>query len=393
MPLTGAKRIAIVTNRFHPQVGGAELNIYLQALELSKHMEVEVLTPLRDNDERTEHDNGIRIYRLRDFLNPRNEFPRLEAATLCPSVFTRILAGSYDLVHCFPALNRNNMLALWASRLRRIPAFLTTFDAFDYARLLERHAMTRIKELRLTTRQRDYLSRFAAIFTISARETALIKEANRNTFLSIVPIQPQEYQQEHDVAGFRRDYDIPEDKMIILCLGRVAHIKGQDILLRAVPKVLERLRDFMVVFVGRTDYEPSFYREMEEYVDRNALQGHVRFTGAVPREKVLAALKACTIHVVPVRFMNSGAVVVETWASGRPVLQSNRVDPNYVEEHHHGLTFDVEDQADLSEKLEYLAARPDACRRMGANGKQLVAKQFLYEHLIGQYMETYERCG
>ena len=38
-------KIAIVLNRFYPEVGGAETNLYFQAQELSKRHEVTVFTP------------------------------------------------------------------------------------------------------------------------------------------------------------------------------------------------------------------------------------------------------------------------------------------------------------------------------------------------------------
>ena len=52
----------------------------------------------------------------------------------------------------------------------------------------------------------------------------------------------------------------------------------------------------------------------------------VIFTGSVSRPEVLGWLKYCDIHVVPVRFMNSGAVIVETWASKNTVIQSDVVE-------------------------------------------------------------------
>ena len=37
------RRLLIVTNRFHPELGGAEMNIFLQSQELGKYFDVEVL--------------------------------------------------------------------------------------------------------------------------------------------------------------------------------------------------------------------------------------------------------------------------------------------------------------------------------------------------------------
>jgi glycosyltransferase involved in cell wall biosynthesis len=102
------RRLLIVTNRFHPQLGGAELNIYYQARELAKHFEVDVVTPLRDNDPKREEIDGFRVFRQYNLYNPLNRMPYKGHRALCPALPTRILSGGYDLIHCFPAPNPNN---------------------------------------------------------------------------------------------------------------------------------------------------------------------------------------------------------------------------------------------------------------------------------------------
>ena len=387
------KRLALVANRFHPQLGGAELNTYFQSIELSRFFSVDVITPIRDRDPRREKTSGVRIFRVHDLYNPLNRFPSLGSETLCPSVFGKILTGGYDVIHCFPALNRNNLLALTAARLRGIPAFLSNFDLFNYTELLESSSSIDFEKLSLTKRQKKHLGRFDAIFTISERETRLIREANENVFLSTVPIKIEEYEDRVDEPAFRRKYGIPSDAQIVLCLSRVSRVKGQDVLLKAVPLLREKLDRFVVLYVGRTDYEPDYYAEMQDFVERERLEDHVIFAGGVPREDALAALRLCAVHVLPMRFMNSGAVVVETWASERPVIQSTRIDPNYVKEGENGLTFKIEDPDDLVEKIAHLLREPELCRRMGEAGRKLVEQRFLYPHLIDQYLRTYETYG
>ena len=65
-------RVALVLNRFWPEVGGAETNLYVQAVELARQFDVTVFTPKRLADEADEEEHaGFRGHRLRDALNPR----------------------------------------------------------------------------------------------------------------------------------------------------------------------------------------------------------------------------------------------------------------------------------------------------------------------------------
>lgn len=389
------KRLLVVANRFYPQVGGAELVTWFQTVELGKHLDVDVITPVRDRNPRRETVEGIRILRAYNLRNPWNRFPYLDAFTLCPGVASGILTGTYDLVHCFPAINRNNRLAVAAARLRGTPVFLTSYDAFDYSAVVNREGFEPgdLDRLTFSESAKRQFERFSAIFTISERETRLLKAVNPNTFLSTVPVRLDEFDPPPDIAGFRKKLNIPEGVRIVLSLSRVSHIKGQDILLAAIPHLRERTRDFVVVIAGRTDYEPEFHRELQDYVREHGLGGVVLFTGSLSREDALAALAGCAVHVLPMRFMNSGAVVVETWASRRPVIQSNRVDPNYVVEGENGFTFDVGDPAGLAARITEILDDPGRADRMGVNGRKLVETRFLYSHLAAQYLEVYRRSG
>jgi glycosyltransferase involved in cell wall biosynthesis len=389
------KRLLLLTNRFHPELGGAEWNIFLQAQELSKHFDVDVFTPLRDRYPRRQREGRVRITRGIDLYNLKREFPNLKSETLCPGVFLKTLLGNYDVIHCFPGLSRNIVLALAAARVRRIPVFLSNFDLVDYRPLVEsgRPIREELDKLSLSPRKSQLLGRMSAIFTISVGETNIIKQANPNTFLSTVPIVLDEYEQEVDVSDFKQRYGVPDDVPVILCLGRVARLKGQDLLVRALPLLRDQLERFHVLIVGRTDYEPDYVAGMEEFIRQNDLRDRVTITGGVPRKDVIGALKACDVHVLPVRFMNSGAVVVETWAARKPVLHSDMIDPCYVVEGENGFTFRSEDIQDLCDKLVPMLQDAELRHNMGVNGRRLVEEKFLYPHLIQQYLEAYKKYG
>jgi glycosyltransferase involved in cell wall biosynthesis len=91
--------------------------------------------------------------------------------------------------------------------------------------------------------------------------------------------------------------------------------------------------------------------------------------------------------------MNSGAINTETWISGNPIIQSSRVDPNYIEEGVNGYTFDIDDESSLVEKLVLVLEDPERARKMGENGKKLAMEKFLYPALIAQYLGAYRDHG
>lgn len=384
------KKLLIITNRFYPQLGGAEINITFQARELAKEYDVEVVTPLRDNNPTQEVVDGYIITRVRDCYDGNKPFPNQAAVTLCPSIFFKVLFGNYHLIHCFPALNNNTLLAMIAAKMRGIPIFLSNFDLFDYASYLKKHPndIDGIYKMKLGRKQQTFLKFFTSIFTISKRETQLIREVNPHTYLSTVPITLDEFEQPLDLDKVKRKYHL-RNVPLLLCLSRISYLKGQDILIHALPLLKQRLKDFQVLVVGTDSYEPEYSKTLKRYVEEQDLVNNVIFTGAVGREEALAILKLCHIHILPVRYMNSGAVVIETWASRKPVIQSGKVDPNYVVEGENGYTFDLKNPRDIVDKICLLIENPAKCREMGEKGRKLVEEKFLYPQLIKMYKAHY----
>jgi len=143
--------------------------------------------------------------------------------------------------------------------------------------------------------------------------------------------------------------------------------------------------------VGRQDYEPEFFETLCTLVYDSPYRERVHFTGMVEREEVLAWLRYSDIHVIPVRFMNSGAVVVESWASDTPVLQSDVVDPNLVEEGINGYLFRSESVAECAYKMRLAYNERRNLADMAKHGKDLVYQMYTYDYLINLYNTVYNR--
>ena len=384
-------KLALVTNRFWPEVGGAETNIWFQARELARHHDVTVYCPRRlaESPARESTQEGIRIRRLWDLRNPGNRFPNRAINTLCPGIFLRLLFARFHIVQCFPALNHNNILAVLACRLVRRPCLLVSFDFIDYSRLMQSTGRTTglLDDYKLPTWRAFFLRRFAHIFTISDRETEFVRQYNPNAEYSPVPVEISEYETEPD--DYRKNYGIAESDFVFLMLGRVAHTKGQDLGVRAFAKIADQVPDARMVIVGRSDYEPEFLTEIESVISENDIGDRVTFTGMVQREEVLGWLHHADAHVVPVRFMNSGAVVVESWISGTPVIQSDVVDPNLVREGINGFLHRSEDVDDLAAAMLRAYAARDSLAGFAAVGAKLVRRRYTYQALVDLYGQRY----
>lgn len=383
-------KLAIVTNRFYPEVGGAETNIFYQTKALAAHHDVTVFCPKRIERPATETCDGFRVRRMWDVLNRPPQYPNLKSKTLCPILLWELLRGRYDIIQCFPAINYNNILAFIAAKLLNIPYILCFFDFIDYAGYIQAHGKVPKDVLDNTPvkwYQKIILRKMDKAFAISMKELEFLKKFNPNIEFSPVPVDTKEFARKTDKPVLMSTWE--SVSFVFLCLGRVSHIKGQDIALNAFALAASKMPGARLVFVGRSDYEADFLEGMKEKIQASNISGKVHFTGMVERAEVLAWLHHSDIHVIPVRFMNSGAVVAESWISDTPVIQSDVVDPNLVVEGENGWLFESENVEALADKMILAYNMKDQLPQLAALGKQRVLKTHTYEYLLELYQSAY----
>lgn len=387
-------RIALVLNRFWPEVGGAETNLYFQAIELARQFDVTVFTPKRLADEAEEEEHGgFRVCRLADALNRGARYPNLAARTLMPGLLPRLLKGGFDVVQTFPSLSFNTLLAFAATRVTRTPLIFCSFDFLDYATLIRegggRLDVNLISAYVPSRREAYVLRRVEHIFAISQRELAFFRRFNPHASYSPVPVLVDEYLQ--PTTSPRERYGIADDEFVFLCLGRVSEIKGQDLALEAFIRVHAEVPRSRLVIVGRSDYEEGFVAQMRRRVAEAGVGEHVLFTGMVERPEVIAWLAHADAHVIPVRFMNSGAVVAETWAAGTVVIQSDVVDPNYVVDGENGYLFPSESVDALADRMRAAVGNRAGLPAMAERGRRFVLENLTYQRLVEIYAQEYRR--
>jgi glycosyltransferase involved in cell wall biosynthesis len=270
-----------------------------------------------------------------------------------------------------------------------------SFDFLDYASLIResggRMDVNVIASYVPSRREAYMLKRVEHVFAISQRELAFFRQFNAHASYSPVPVLVDEYLVPS--VSPRGRYGIGSDEFVFLCLGRVSEIKGQDLALEAFIRIQRDVPGSRLVIVGRSDYEEGFVSSMKRRIAEAGLADRVVFTGMVERPEVIGWLAHSDAHLIPVRFMNSGAVVAETWAAGTIVIQSDAVDPNYVVDGENGYVFESESVDALAARMvEAYRNRPNL-HAMAARGRQFVLENLTYQRLVEIYSEVYRRLA
>lgn len=166
---------------------------------------------------------------------------------------------------------------------------------------------------------------------------------------------------------WRDELNWPQDRPIVGYCGRLAAIKGADILLEAVALLIRKGGRIGVVLVGDGEERAR----LQSLATELGIGDLMHFAGRIPRDDIFSAIRGFDIAVVPSREEGFGLSALEAMAVGLPLVASN-VDAlgEVVEDGCTGLLFNSGDPADLSEKIATLMHNQDLARQLGVQGKR-----------------------
>lgn len=181
----------------------------------------------------------------------------------------------------------------------------------------------------------------------------------------------------------------PDDTVRLLFVGRLIRTKGARDLIAA----LDRLRDLPLALDIVGD---GFDRAAcEGLVADLGLGDRVRFTGALPRDRVEEFYARADLFVFPSFREPGGNVVFEAMGHGLPVITCDRGGPGNVVTPACGITVAATSPEQLADDLAVavreLATDPERRRRLGAGALAQVRAVGMWdskiEHMLGLYAE------
>ena len=160
----------------------------------------------------------------------------------------------------------------------------------------------------------------------------------------------------------------PRERNLILAIGHVYRLKGQDVLLKALLRLKQRGVMARATIIGPAS--PSEYLSMlQKFVRDNGLT--VEFTGFLSPEQALSHLQQCALLVLPSRFDTSPMVIAEAMATGTPVIASRVAGlPHMIAEGETGLLVEPENDGELADKIQYLLENEDVRCCFGEAGRK-----------------------
>ena len=176
-------------------------------------------------------------------------------------------------------------------------------------------------------------------------------------------------------AELRARYRLGE-RPVVGCVSRLVPRKGQDMLIRAMPAIRQRVPGAALVIVGGGPYRTSLRR----LAHRFGVAEHVVFTDGVPSDELPAHHALADVFAMPCRTRGGGMdvegfgiVYLEASATGVPVVAGRSGGaPETVRDGETGVVVDGWDVGAIAASVSDLLADPHRAARMGEAGRRWV---------------------
>ncbi|OII68874.1 glycosyltransferase family 4 protein [Streptomyces sp. CC77] len=185
-------------------------------------------------------------------------------------------------------------------------------------------------------------------------------------------------------SAVRQRHGIGEDRKVVLCAARLVPRKGQDTLIRALPRLLRDVPDAVLLVVGRGPDEQRLRK-----LARGLPAGTVVFAGGRDHAEMAGYYAAADVFAMPCRTRKGGLeaeglgiVFLEAQASGLPVIVGDSGGaPDTVRHGGNGRVVDGRDVAAVADAVGSALRAPDREAR-GEAGRRWGAQEWAWESSV-----------
>ena len=357
-------KILFISDVYFPRVNGVSTSIETFRLNLmALGHTVHLIAP----DYLTASADETDIVRVPARQLPFDPEDRLMSFKWVMAQIEKLRRERYDIIHMqTPFVAR--YLGTKLARLLGIPCVETYHTFFEeylhhYVPLVPRKLMRYVAK-RFSRHQGNSLN---GMVVPSQPMLNILKSYGITTVTEVIPTGiPLQSFVPGDRKAFRQQHQIPQDRPVLLFLGRVAHEKNIGFLIEMLDSVKNEIPDVLLVIAGEGPARAS----LERQVNRQGLGDNVRFIGYLNRHTQLnSCYSAADIFVFSSRTETQGLVLLEAMAQGVAVVSTAELGTRDVLREGAGVWIAEEDIVDFSDKVIRMLGDTQVRKDLGQAGR------------------------
>ncbi len=298
----GSPRVAMVSVRYPPLLGGVETHVHEVARRMGAHgLDVTVLTTDPGGDLRSlEHQGPVEVRRYPTWPTSGDLF-------VAPALLRQLVSGGYDIVHVQGVHTLVPPMALAAAHRAGIPTVVTFHTGGHSSRVRNLLRGAQWRALRPALRRADAL---VAVCDYEVDRFSRLLGLDRSRIRRI--------SNGADRLPVAQDAPTPWGAPLVVSVGRLERYKGHHRLIAAMPALRALAPQAHLVVVGRGPYESELRRQAA----RLGVAQAVTFTafGHACRDELGALVHASDVMALLSDYEAHPVAVMEALALGTKVV-------------------------------------------------------------------------
>ncbi len=173
----------------------------------------------------------------------------------------------------------------------------------------------------------------------------------------------------------------------ILIVGNLSDVKGHELVVKALDSLKHPYPDLSCIIIG----EGPDRERLVTLVKDLGISDRVHFLGRRNRAEVAAAMRNCTVFVLPSRYEGLGCVYLEAMSCGKPVIACHGQGIDEIIHHgRNGWLIPVDGLTQLVQGLEFLLGDVQLRARIGEAARQTILSSLTLSHQAQNLLKVYE---
>jgi len=348
---------------------------------MTKNVQVKVTTQCWERQESIQWPQGLSV----DFAKTTDE-STLRYSKELKSLLRHNIAAC-DLVHSHGLWAHLSYLAPQLSRALHKPHIVTPHGMME-SWILASSPLK--KKLARAFFQDKSLAQAACIHALCVPEASDLRASGFCNPIAVIPngIRLENLATLPPKETLSEEYPEIKDKKVLLFLSRIHPKKGLLHLAEAWGTLAKDFPDWHFVIAGPD--EVGQQSEIERVLDSQGVSDRTTFTGALKGDRKLAVLAAADVFALPSFSEGFSMAILEALACRIPVVLTAGC--NFPESVAAGAAIEVKpDAKSTQDGLRQLLEMTDEERQdMGTKGRNLVAKDYTWDHIAEQLIEVYK---
>ncbi|RAP35871.1 hypothetical protein DID80_05850 [Candidatus Marinamargulisbacteria bacterium SCGC AAA071-K20] len=371
------KKVLVICDYTFPfSTGGAGRVIY----EINKRLQKKGydFTIISQSENNTNFDETVDGMRIIGFANPHHglKFSTYRALQPIKIVKDLLKTTQFDLIHHHNMLSSAGIIML--KKNFNIPSLYTFHGPYDkelevgikhskHKRGLLKKVILFLFVKVLSKLQGAMIKRVTTVITLSNYMKSECEEKKLNpNKVKIIPggVDIKRFTPAENPDSLREKFGLPKNKKVLLTVRRLEARMGIHHLIDAMPKLIQKDPNIMLVIVGKGSHKDTF----QNLIDNQNLNENVKLQGFVSEEDLTHLYQTASLFIMPSLALEGfGLSTLESLACGVPVVASpnganpeilTQLEPTLVSK---GYTSDaLGSSIELALKNKWIAENPTA---------------------------------